>query len=536
MLSRWLFSRTKAAENALREGRIDEAYDRLCDPAVAGLHGAEALLDELAKALGARARLHVQAGRFGHALDDLERVQRLGRETAELAALRQRAARELARRAAMEAEQKQALDRAASDVEGGRLESGRLAVERLGPLAAGEQVRRELDIRLARSEQLLEQAVAALQGGELLAACRYWNEAVQRHGRTRRSDAVADELWPALRAQLGRWVAEGRLDRFLVAMEAAGELRGRDAEWDELERVALLTRQAARELTVRDFQGVREILLRLGAARPDAQWVKEALGAVSGILEGWSGLLASPLGLLDTSLRETSGIGTAQTVFPRQNTGGEKLRAEAGDAAPLDVGPLLVLVDGTGSFCLTTRDVVSLGRLSGGARVDVPLSADLQSRHAEIARIGEDYFLTALGPVRVNHGPVQRTLLRHGDRIVLGAQVKMIFCKPSLKSDTAVLKLADTCRMPLDVGAVVLFRETCVLGPQGTCHVRTREGESRLVLFERSGRLFGRLDASRGMVQDRPAERARPVPAGATLDFGDIRLTVKPYELSADGA
>lgn len=529
MFSRWLHSRTKAAQIALRDGRIDEAYERLCTPDVMGLRGTETLLDELAQALGARARLHVQAGRFGHALDDLDRVWKIGRDTPELAALRQRAAQELARRAAFEAEQKQALGRAASDVQGGRLESGRLIVEQLGPLADGARVRKELDIRLARSEQLLDQAVTALRAGELLVACRYWNEAVQRHGRSRLSDAVADELWPAFREQVGRWVQEGRLERFTAAMEAAGELRGRDAHWDELERVAMLARQGARGLAERDFRRVQEVLLRLAAARPEAQWVQEALSTTSEILEGWSRLLASPLGLLDASLRKMSEIGTGHSVPARQNTGQEEVWAEAGEAACLVSGGLLVLVDGTGSFCLTPRDVVTLGRSAAEAQVDVPLAADLQSRHAEIARIGEDYFLTALGPVRVNHRPVQRTLLRHGDRIVLGSQVRMTFHKPSAKSETAVLKLADTCRLPLDVGAVVLFRETCVLGPQGTCHVRTREGESRLVLFERSGRLYGRLEAVRGTGQERSAERARAVPAGRTLDFGDIRLTVKPY-------
>ncbi len=534
MFSRWLISRTKAAQIALGEGRIDEAYERLSAPDMEGLQGTETLLDELAKALGARARLHLQAGRYGHALDDLERIWKLGRETPELIALRQRAAQELARRAALEAEQKQALDRAAFDVQGGRLESGRLAVEQLGPLARGAQVRRELDIRLARSEQLLEQAATALRAGELLAACRYWNEAVQRHGRSRQSDTVADELWAAFREQVGRWVEEGRLERFAAALEAAGELRRRDAYWDELERIARLARQGAQGLAERDFQRVKEVLLRLAAARPEAQWVNAALATVSQIQEGWSRLLASPLGLLDASLRKTSGIGTGQGATERQNTE-EETRAEAEEAASLEGGALLLLIDGTGSFCLTAREAVTLGRSGAAAPVDVPLAADLQSRHAEIVRVEEDYFLTALGPVRVNHRPIQRTLLRHGDRIVLGSQARMTFYKPSTKSATAVLKLADTCRLPLDVGEVVLFRETCVVGPQGTCHVRTREGESRLVLFERAGRLYGRLDAGREPEQERPAERARPVPAGRTLDFGDIRLTVKAYAPTAGG-
>ena len=83
MFSRWTYARVKAAENALDAGRIDEAFERarqLDDPQNARM---QKLLDGVAAALLARARLAAQAGDDPRALADLGRlrqIHRLGRE------------------------------------------------------------------------------------------------------------------------------------------------------------------------------------------------------------------------------------------------------------------------------------------------------------------------------------------------------------------------------------------------------------------------------------------------------------------------
>jgi hypothetical protein len=187
--------------------------------------------------------------------------------------------------------------------------------------------------------------------------------------------------------------------------------------------------------------------------------------------------------------------------------------------------PLLVLVDGGCSALLVRREHVRLGCAGGSGAVDVPLPADVQSHHAEIVRRGEDYFLTAYGPVTVNRRRVEHTLLRDGDRIVLGDNAKMVFARPSAKSTTAVLRLSHRCRLPQDVSEVILFDETCLIGPVPSCHVRTAEGTGQVVLFERGGGLHARQTAGNGWLN----AAARAVPAGQTLDFGDLRVTVKPY-------
>ena len=98
----------------------------------------------------------------------------------------------------------------------------------------------------------------------------------------------------------------------------------------------------------------------------------------------------------------------------------------------------------------------------------MPIPAELKSHHADVVRDGEDYFLVAHGPVRVNRRVVTRTLLRDGDRVVLGEKAKLVFHKPSVKSGTAVLKLSHRCRLAQDVSAVVLFHDTCLIGPQAS--------------------------------------------------------------------
>jgi hypothetical protein len=55
--------------------------------------------------------------------------------------------------------------------------------------------------------------------------------------------------------------------------------------------------------------------------------------------------------------------------------------------------------------------------------------------------------------------------------------------------------------------------------------VRTREGDARLVLFEREGELFVRRAGRDG----RPTGPAEALPARETCEFGDVRLTVKEY-------
>jgi hypothetical protein len=531
MFSRWNFARLKVAENALNDGRLDEAYERLRPPEVKKGRRAQELLDLLAKSLRARARLSAQAGHYHQALADLDRLADIERVDPDTLALRQRIEEEQRQRAGRHAERSDAFNKAARDIQAGRLESGQLALERLEDADRREQLREELDIRVQRSEQLLKQARELLAADDVLAACRFWEEACDRHGRSRQSDALAAELTPACQHLMNQAFRAGRLDELRAALQATQSLRAFSPALSEYERLGELARRAAEKLASADYVGLRETLLRLQAARSDAAWIKSALKTLDEIVQAHSLLLGSPLGLLGMSLHKTAAFGKAHAGAVRHNHGAQDETVYRGQGAALDDRALLMLVDGTGSALLLAGDVIRMGRAGSQSGLDVPIPADIQSHHADIIRDGEDYFLVARGPVRVNHRQVSRKLLRHGDRIVLGAKARMVFHKPSAKSDTAVLKLSSGCRLPQDVSLVVLFKGTCLIGPQSSCHLRTREGDTRLVLFDRAGELFVRRAARDG----RPTGPAEALPACETCDFGDVRMTVKQYDVGGSG-
>lgn len=513
MFSRWLNVGMKAAEQALEAGRVDEAFARLSVPDVRRQRRAQELLDQVARVILARARIHAQAGRYREALLDLDRLAAVDRADADVLALRARVDAEMGHRVERQRGEADELADAAGRIDAGRLESGRLAVERVEDPAQREALRDKLNHRLERSAQLLTQARGRLAAGDVLGAWQIWDECLSRHGRTDDADVVGSDIAAALRRALDAWFTDGRLERFQSAADALASLRRAYPVLDEHARLMELVRATAALVPGADFTQLRDALLRLSAARPDAAWIREALKHVEQLAACRSSLIASPIGMLaDFAPRRAEPV----------------LRSEHADAhePPPDRSPLLLLVDGTGSALICRRQVVRIGRGGATTNVDVPLPADIQSHHADIVQHGDDFFLVAHGPARVNQRAANKTLLRDGDRIVLGSGTKLVFLRPSAKSQTAVLRLADRCRLPQDVSLVVLFRDTCLIGPQESCHIRTREGEDRVVLFERDGRMHVRRSGGDG----RPAGAARALPVGSSLEFGELRVTAKSYD------
>ncbi|MFO0837500.1 MAG: FHA domain-containing protein [Phycisphaerae bacterium] len=516
MFSRWINVRRKAAEAALRDGRLDEAFERLSSPEALNDGSNKELLNELARTIASRARLHAQAGRYREAIADLEKLAKIGRVDNEAADFRQRIDAEWRHRVERHQERHDAFARAAGDLRDGRLDSAHVAIERIEDARQREQLREELDIRRQRASSILEQAQKALSAGDLAAACRAWQEAVTRHGRSAESDALAGEIMPRYRKTLEEWIHAGALERFQAILSATRGLREFDPAGRELESCAKWLTRAAEALRGRDYDGIREALLRVRAAQPEAAWLGEALSLVAQITSAQERLLSCPLGLLSGESAAAANVGERPHAAQFATARADK------DAAMLNGRPLLLLVDGTGSSLLVREDVVRIGRVGGN--VEVPIPGDIQSLHAEIAREDQDYFLVAHGPLRVNHVAMQRALLRDGDRLTLSGRVKLTFHKPSVRSSSAVLRMSDRCRLPQDVSSVVLFRDTCLLGPSASCHLQTREGDTRLVLFERGGQLMARRQSG--------DNQAYPLALDQTREIGDLRITIKYYEAS----
>lgn len=532
MFGSWKNVRIKTARRAIAAGRLDEAWRILTLPDVADDPQADTLADELVRPLLARARVHAQAGHYDAALRDLDLLAQLQRGEPERSQLRERYVHERDAQRTQRAAADRAAHEAAERLRAGRLESGRAHLANLPPTPRRDALADELDARVKRSGDLLAQAAQALAAGDTAAALRYWQEARDRHGRTTESDDLAQRLTATIRADLDDALRNGRLEQYDATLTHAATLRqALPLPFEEHDRIAGLLRDAVRHVEQRRYYELRHTLLRLRGMARDAAWVTDALAAAADALAAHERLVGSPLSWLSPQL---SGYAAQAANAPATPAAHKHLSTEpptlaAVDdptAVQLDGRPLLLIVDGACSALLLSEDTIRIGRAGASGAIDVPLPADVQSHHADIHCGGDDCFIVARGPVRMNHTDVTRALLRHGVRVRLGRNGQLTYEKPSAKSETAVLVLPDRQRLPLDVSRVVLLRDTCLIGPQPSCHLRTREGESRVVLFTRRNRLYARLVGA----DERPAGPARPIVLGETQSLGDISLTVTNYD------
>jgi hypothetical protein len=201
----------------------------------------------------------------------------------------------------------------------------------------------------------------------------------------------------------------------------------------------------------------------------------------------------------------------------------ELCREDAGGAG----GERLVLwIDGAGTYLIVSRDRVALGRAGSSAGPDIPLAADLAGYHAEILRVGEDYFaVAAQGPLAVGGRAVARKLLADGDVLDLGPRCRVAFRLPTALSASAVLSLPPGQRLPGDVREVVLAAGHFLVGPAASCHVRTRGRGEPVVISTGNGVIMARAKEDI-LVAGASAGREARIPLGAPVTIGDLTFTI----------
>jgi len=153
------------------------------------------------------------------------------------------------------------------------------------------------------------------------------------------------------------------------------------------------------------------------------------------------------------------------------------------------VDQFLLWVDGVGGYRICLGGRVRIGQAVPGTEVEAPVFADIGRHHATVTRDEEGYVLEAVKKTQVNGQPIDKAVLRDGDRLTLGSACQFQLGMAVSMSATARLHLVSGHRFPNGVDAVFLLADSLVLGPDPEVHVEIADLEQPLHLYRCGGRL-----------------------------------------------
>jgi len=489
MFSQLLFVRLRAAEKALRDGQLDEAYRLATAPDLQEHGRGKAVLATLTERLLERAREHYRADRCTEALLDLDRAEAGGVQQDQIAELRaqvQTVAAELRRQ---ETDKRDRVDAARRRIEGGSLAAGRRILEQVGERDhTANDLKRAADHRAADALDLVKLADKLMAQGQFAAAAERVRRAKSLDAHQEAVVRIESRLCKTVFDNTRGAILDGRIGRAADELDCLGKLGDPSPAKRELTDMLALAKQAGGAVKANRYADARRHVMSLQRMLPKAKWVAEVVDRLKRIDDFCAELNAGPLG---EALQATMPYAKNKPQEPADLEATVALPAQ-GKGAGSAADRLLLLVDGGGSFLLIRGPQAAVGRAASNSPADIPVVSDIAERQANIARVDDDYFLFATKEVEVGGRKTKHQLLRDGDRIVLGRKAKFTFRMPSRQSATAVLEASETTKMPNDVRRVILFDRHATIGRGPTAHIQCRHAGTTLVLFERSGGLWVR--------------------------------------------
>jgi hypothetical protein len=136
-------------------------------------------------------------------------------------------------------------------------------------------------------------------------------------------------------------------------------------------------------------------------------------------------------------------------------------------------------IDGCGGFRLLTGTSWSVGGAAGAATCDIAVQTDWPRLAGRVRRQNGEYFWDASGETQ--------QWLRQDGIVPIPGSATLMLRRPSPLSQSVLLSLTSSHRFAGHVDAVVLVKDTVLVGPGAECHARCRGLEQRLVLIEKDG-------------------------------------------------
>ena len=136
-------------------------------------------------------------------------------------------------------------------------------------------------------------------------------------------------------------------------------------------------------------------------------------------------------------------------------------------------------IDGCGGFRLLAGTSWSVGGAAGIAACDITVQTDWPRLAGTVTSQDGEYFWDG--------GGENQHWLRQDGEVPIPGSAKMMLRRPSPLSQSVVLSLNSAHRFAGHVDAIVLVKDTVLVGPGVECHARCRGLENRLVLMEKNG-------------------------------------------------
>ena len=528
MLGRLLSTRLRAAEAAVRQGRLDEAYRIALAPDIRAQRRGAALLRRLSDKFIARAREHFASDRFSEALRDLDRAETGGAAQERIDELRQQIDTVATEAARQEHSRRERLARARRRVAEGSLAAGQRILDAAsqGDTEAAK-MKRDIQMRDHEASEIFSQVEKLIRDGQ-------WIAAVERFAKAKGLDPhdpacvkLDNELCTRILNNARKSIKEGRVARAADELACLGDLGQALPAKREIEEMIRLVQQAGDALRIGDYDGAVQSTMRLQHVAPDIGWASKVVKQLGTLDEMVTSLRAGPLGAFACA----APAARPAAASPQHPTDlAETIALPSAARAGALPERLLLLVDGGGSYLLLRNDRVSIGKAATSNPADIAIFSDLADRHADIARVEDDYFLFGPHEVEVSGKRTGHQLLQNGDRVVLGRKAKFTFRLPNRKSPSATLDLSDTSKLPNDVRRVVLFTRNAMIGYGKGFHIQCQMARNPLVLFERGGALWVRL-SGRGSAAPEPVR----VDLGRTVEIDGVSMVAKPWSARAGG-
>ncbi len=548
MFDIWRQVKLKQAKNALREGRLDEAFAIAMDKSMRDHRGGQTLLEKLAPKLLDRAGEHLNSKRYREALIDTERALEAGGVQVQASDLREQILDERSREKKRKEKVNQLLDSARRHLVKGSL---RTSEERLQNVPTEDSrvnsIYDKIHNHQEKGIEVEERARKHLDEHDYLQACEAAEELVGLLGRGDETRDFLTHLKVLVQTKIIKALEEGDLKTASELHRRLLQVSGPTLDIQKIEDIFKNLAKAGEAFDDARYEDALIYMGRLQLFIPQAHWVKDTVEDLKKLTDSLRALKTGPIGFaLEATKPWEVTFENAQTqvaqpqlqipAIPNEIPIPTPAQKKAQALAATPSTRHLLWIDGVGTYLLLSTDTVSIGRSGSSMRADLPVPTEIEGFHAEIRRIDEDFFITpAQGQVIIDGKSIERKLLEDGDKVELTSRCGFRFYLPTQRTPTAVLKMRKNLRVEGHAQDIILMGGLVILGagvPGSTgngCHICVPHEGKPIVLSRKNGhyRLKAPIEIE---VDGEGAGLDAEVPVGAHVKIGELTFTITPVE------